>query len=256
VPISKPYSLTRKDELFFSIVVLCYKAEDSIVPFIEKLHEGLSMYRFSWEIILVANYTRGQTDRTPEVVRGLANRLSNVNYVSEAKDGMMGWDLRKGLEVARGEYIGFIDGDGQFPIEAIFSCLSFIVMEKLDLVKTYRVKRGDGFLRLCISFFFNAFFRALFGMNFLDVNSKPKIFKRSAYLQMGLKSDDWFIDAEVMIRAKELALKTGKLPITFFSQKGRTSFVRLSAVLEFVRNLCVSYIAHRKFLHKRDHEKS
>jgi glycosyltransferase involved in cell wall biosynthesis len=248
---SNSSTLKPENEIFFSLVVLCYKAEESVIPFVTKLNRVLSVYNFPWEIILVANYTKGQQDRTPEVVRGLSVSLPNIRYVSEAKEGMMGWDLRKGLDAAKGEYIGLIDGDGQFPIDAIFSCLSLIITENLDVVKTYRVKRGDGFLRSFISFFFNLLFRALFGATCWDVNSKPKIFKKSAYQLMNLTSSDWFIDAEIMIRAKELDLTIGELPINFFSQKGRSSFVKMSAIIEFVRNLFVGYSAHRKFLKQK-----
>jgi glycosyltransferase involved in cell wall biosynthesis len=244
------------DDLFFSLVVLCYRAEESIVPFVTKLNKVLSLYNFRWEIVLVANYNKGQKDRTPEVVQNLTKEFSNVTYVSEPKEGMMGWDLRKGLDVSRGEYIGLIDGDGQFPIDAIFSCLSFIVSEDLDLVKTYRVKRGDGFLRSLISFVYNCLFRLLFGSTCWDANSKPKIFRKSAYQRMGLISSDWFIDAEIMIRAKELELKVGEIPITFFSQKGRTSFVKISAINEFIRNLFKGYVRHKKFLKQQKNAKS
>ena len=243
-------------EPFFSIVVLCYRAEEAIVPFVTKLHKILSLYNFSWEIILVANYMEGQQDRTPAVVQEIARTLPHVKFVSELKDGMMGWDLRKGLDMARGEYVGLIDGDGQFPIEAIFSCLSFIILEDLDLVKTYRTRREDGLLRYSISQVYNSLFMLLFGRISKDANSKPKIFKKSAYQMMTLTSNDWFIDAEIMIRAKELDLKVGELPITFFSQRGRTSFVKMSAILEFIRNLFSRYVSHRKFLKKKAYAKS
>ena len=248
--------LKQSQEPFFSIVVLCYRAEEALVPFVTKLHRILSLYNFSWEIILVANYLEGQQDRTPEVVQNLAKALPHVKFVSELKDGMMGWDLRKGLDMARGEYLGLIDGDGQFPIEAIFSCLSFIILEDLDLVKTYRTSREDGLLRFSISQVYNRLFSLLFGRISKDANSKPKIFKKSAYQSMNLTSDDWFIDAEIMIRAKELGLQIGELPITFFSQRGRTSFVKMSAIVEFIRNLLGRYFMHRKFLKKKAYGKS
>jgi hypothetical protein len=31
----------------------------------------------------------------------------------------MGWDMRMGLDAAHGTYIGVIDGDEQFPTEAV-----------------------------------------------------------------------------------------------------------------------------------------
>lgn len=135
MPVTTPY---------FSLVVLCYRSGHSIVPFVEKLRQVLSRCNFSWELVLVGNYMADSNDETPQVVRELANRWPNVNAVIRPKEGMMGWDMRMGLDAARGDYIGVIDGDGQFPVEAVVACLLKAEMENLDLTKTYRVRRMTG----------------------------------------------------------------------------------------------------------------
>lgn len=82
---------------YFSLVVLCYRSGHSIVPFVEKLRQVLSRCNFTWELVLVENYIAESNDETPEVVRQLANRWPNVNAVIRPKEGMMGWDMRMGL---------------------------------------------------------------------------------------------------------------------------------------------------------------
>ncbi|MGH7742838.1 MAG: glycosyltransferase, partial [Candidatus Eiseniibacteriota bacterium] len=126
------------------MAILCYQAGESIVPFVENLHRIMSMFGIEWELVLVANYWPDTGDRTPEVCRGLAARLPQVRCIAEPKGGAMGWDMRRGLEACRGRYIGVINGDGQFPVEAIFSCFAKIRLEGYDFIKTYRVKRADG----------------------------------------------------------------------------------------------------------------
>ena len=128
-------------------------------------------------------------------------------------------------------------GDGQFPLESIFTCLTRIEMEDFDLVKTYRVVREDGPYRRLISAFYNHLFRMLFKTDYRDLNSKPKIIRKSKYQSMGLTSDDWFIDAEIMIRATELGLKVAEVPIHFYSIETRPSFVKAVTILEFLNNL-------------------
>lgn len=221
----------------FSLVVLCYRTEESIIPLVEKLHRMLSYYKFAHEIILVGNYFEDSGDRTPQIVEELARTMPNTRAVVMPKKGMMGWDMRRGLEAARGELIGVIDGDGQFPLESIFSCLIKIETEGLDLVKTYRVNREDGLYRTFISFVYNRLFGLIFGHRYRDVNSKPKIIRREKFEQMHLTSEDWFTDAEIMIRAGELDLKVAELPINFYNLDGRKSFVKPQAIAEFMRNL-------------------
>ncbi len=221
----------------FSFVVLCYRSGQNIIPFVERLQRTLSRCTFSSELVLVGNYIEGSDDETPEVVKTLAERFDNIRTVIRPKEGMMGWDMRMGLDAARGTYIGVIDGDGQFPPESIVACLLKCELEDLDLTKTYRVIRDDGLYRRCISAVYNAIFSLLFGFKVRDINSKPKIIRRDKYELLELKSDDWFADAEIIIRARELGLKIGETPVHFKINDNRGSFVKPKAILEFSSNL-------------------
>ena len=221
----------------FSLVVLCYRSGQSIIPFVERLQRTLSRCNFSWELVLVGNYIEGSDDETPEVVNKLAESSPNIRTVIRPKKGMMGWDMRMGLDAARGTYIGVIDGDGQFPAESIIACLLKCKLEDLDLTKTYRVIRDDGLYRRLISTVYNAIFSLLFGFKVRDINSKPKIIRRDKYELLQLESDDWFADAEIVIRARELGLKIGETPVHFSINDKRGSFVKPKAILEFTSNL-------------------
>jgi len=53
---------------------------------------------------------------------------------------------------------------------------------------------------------------------------------------MNLKADDWFIDAEIMLQARNLKLKIGSFPISFYKSE-RESFVKPIAIIEFIKNL-------------------
>ena len=221
----------------FSLVVLCYRSGRNIIPFVERLQRTLARCNFSWELVLVGNYIEGSDDETPQVVAKLAESSNNIRTVIRPKQGMMGWDMRMGLDAARGTYIGVIDGDGQFPAESIIACLLKCELEDLDLTKTYRVIRDDGLYRRVISTVYNALFSLLFGFKVRDINSKPKIIRRDKYELLHLQSDDWFADAEIVIRARELGLKIGETPVHFKINDTRGSFVKPKAILEFTSNL-------------------
>jgi len=187
--------------------------------------------------VLVGNYIEGSDDETPQVVAKLAESSTNIRTVIRPKQGMMGWDMRMGLDAARGTYIGVIDGDGQFPPESIIACLLKCELEDLDLTKTYRVIRDDGLYRRLVSTVYNAIFSVLFGFKVRDINSKPKIMRRDKYELLQLESDDWFADAEIVIRARELGLKIGETPVHFSINDKRGSFVKPKAIIEFTANL-------------------
>ena len=221
-----------------SVVVLAYRSASTITSFVDSLVDSLEKEKLSWEIVLVGNYFEGVGDQTPEVVRGIAVRDPRIKAVAEIKKGMMGWDMRAGLTAATGKYISVIDGDGQMPCADVIRVYKLMVDNGYDLAKTVRVVRSDGFYRLIISRVYNILFKCLFpGINARDMNSKPKIMTREFYQNLNLQSDDWFIDAEIMIKARSLKMKIGEIETTFLSIDSRPSFVKPLAILEFLINL-------------------
>jgi len=221
-----------------SVIVLCYRSEWELVPVVEHLHKLLSLLGFAWEVVLVANYIPGAHDATPEVVEKLARELSGIRTVIKPKEGMMGWDMRAGLEAARGEYLAVIDGDGQFPMEAVIAGFLRLIDGETDLVFTERVSRGDGPYRRLLSFCYNVVTHLLFpGLGVRDINSKPKLITRDLYERLKLEDSGWFIDAEIVLKANLVGARIQQFPIYFYRLAGRHSFVRFTAIREFISKL-------------------
>lgn len=233
--------LNKKKHIDLSIVILCYKAENKAVKFVEKVENRLKNFNINnYELILVGNYLANSKDKTPKIVEKIASQSNYMTFVAKEKKGMMGWDMRSGLDIAKGNYISVIDGDGQMPTDDLIRVYKKIKNNKLDLVKTYRVKREDGIKRKIISNIYNLIFNILFpGLDSKDINSKPKIFSKSAYKKLNLKSNDWFIDAEIMIKARRHKFNIDNLPTRFEYLKGRKSFVGTKAIFEFIYNLFI-----------------
>lgn len=224
-----------------SVIILGYRAGDSIKEFAQKTKEIVRKLTSSFEIILVGNYIENSEDKTKDIIEKFVDTNPDFISICKPKKGMMGWDMKEGLTISTGKYICVIDGDGQFPIESIEKCYKEIIRGEYDLVKTYRSRRNDGFYRKLISKVYNFIFSVLFsGIKSKDVNSKPKMFTREAYEIMNLKSDDWFIDAEIMLKINENKMKFYEFPVEFYELSGRASFVKFKAIFEFVKNL-ISY---------------
>jgi glycosyltransferase involved in cell wall biosynthesis len=224
-----------------SVIVLCYRSGEAaraIASNIAGLLDDAAIH--DHQLVLVGNYLEGSEDCTPDVVRELAHGNPRVVCSSVPKKGMMGWDMRTGLVLATGEALAVIDGDGQVLIEDLVRIYRLLHEKQLDLAMTYRLQRGDGIKRRLFSAGLNGLFRLLFpGVAVQDINAKPKILTRSAYERLSLVSTDWFIDAEILIQARRLGLRIGEIETEFLGLTGRRSFVRLTAVFEFVRNLLV-----------------
>lgn len=221
-----------------SVVVLAYQSSETITGFIDSLVDTLENEKLLWEIILVGNYFEGIGDQTPEVVRNIASKDSRIKAVVGIKKGMMGWDMKTGLQAATGKTLAVIDGDGQMPGGDVIRVYHLMKKNGLDLAKTYRIRRNDGLYRRVISFVYNFIFKILFpGLNAWDINSKPKIMTRDFFEKIELDSNGWFIDGEIMILARRLHAKIGGIDTVFHSIDSRPSFVKPLSILEFLGNL-------------------
>jgi|SRR3989338_2384413 len=223
-----------------SVVILCYRAEDFVPKFVAQMKEILENRALDYELVLVGNYLASMKDidRTPRIVRELAQGDSRLRAVVREKRGMMGWDMRAGLDSASGNFIAVIDGDGQMPSEDIVKVYDKLKSGNYDLVKTYRDLRFDGSKRVFISKIYNFLVKVLFPkVRIKDVNSKPKIFTREALKKLQLTSDDWFIDAEMVILASYLNMSIGEVSTNFYVNKNRASFIKTATIFEFLKNL-------------------
>lgn len=221
-----------------SVVILCYRTGEFVQTFAAQMKGVLDTRGLAYELVLVANYHVHEPDPTPDIARRLAREDPTITVVARPKEGMMGWDMRSGLEAARGATVAVIDGDGQMPpadVVAVYDCLR---TGGFDLAKTFRQKRYDGGVRLIISRGYNLALKLLFPLvSVQDANSKPKIFTREALQKLSLTSDDWFIDAEIIIKATQLGLRIGEVPTVFHKNPQRPSFIKAGAIFEFARNL-------------------
>jgi glycosyltransferase involved in cell wall biosynthesis len=220
------------------VIVLCYQAGESIHRVIDPLYEQLEAADIAYEMVLVANQSPDRLDPTGRVVEAFATHRDAVRVVMEDKQGAMGWDMRSGLAAARGDYMVVIDGDAQNPVEDALRMYRRMEETGVDVMKGRRIARFDGPYRRAISIVYNLAFMLLFGTRGLwDVNGKPKGLTRAAYEALDLKSDDWFIDAEIVLSARRRGLAVAELPVVFHRNDERASFVRPAAILEFLRNM-------------------
>jgi glycosyltransferase involved in cell wall biosynthesis len=221
-----------------SVVVLCYRAEDELARVVAPLHADLAASGVPCELVLVANYWPGRPDRTPDRARAFAESRDDVLVLAEPKRGDMGWDLRAGLGAANGEYLVYLDGDGQVPTRAAIEVYRRLKETGADVAKGRRLLREDGSVRSVTSIGFNVLFRLLFRTKGLwDVNGQPKGLTRAAYERLDLRTDDWFTDAEILLKAKARGFEIVEVPVHFLAKQAPGSHVGADTVWEFLVNM-------------------
>jgi hypothetical protein len=221
------------------VIVLCYQAGEQARNVVVPLYEELERQTAPYELILVANHWDG-FDSTPAVASDLARSRETIRVVAARKQGAMGWDMRSGLRAARGSYLVVIDGDGQVPVRYALDVYKALKKSGAAIVKGRRFVREDGSVRSITSLGYNLLFRLVFGTRGLwDINGRPKGLTRAAYERLGLSTDDWFTDAEMLLKARQQGMRIVEVPVRFLRNEVRGSFVGADTVWEFLRNMAL-----------------
>jgi glycosyltransferase involved in cell wall biosynthesis len=227
----------RQPEL--SVIVLCYQAGEQTRNVVLPLYDELERQTVSYELILVANHW-DEFDSTPAVAADLARSRETIRVVAARKQAAMGWDMRSGLRAARGSYLVVIDGDGQVPVRYAVDVYEALKRSGADVAKGRRFMREDGSVRSITSLGYNLLFRLMFGTRGLwDINGRPKGLRRDAYERLGLSTDDWFTDAEMLLKARRQRMRIVEVPVRFLRNEVRASFVGVDTVWEFLRNMAL-----------------
>lgn len=217
-----------------SIVVPLYNEEKNVKDVADSIVKNLSKSKINYELILVNN---GSVDSTPKIIEQLTKRNKRIRKVDVIKNQGYGWGIINGLNVSKGKYLGYIDGDGQFDSENIIKAYTKMKKNNLDFCKGRRLVREDGIKRNIASLLYNLLLNLMFVVNINDVNAKPKLMSMKCYNDLNLKSKDWFIDTEIMIKVKKKNYKYGEIPLEFKKRKAGRSNVKLKIISEFLKNL-------------------
>lgn len=221
-------------EIDLSLVLPAYNEADGLESVVEPLARALGDAGISYELVLVDN---GSSDNTGTVIDQLALRDSRVRKVVVPVNRGFGWGILCGMQWASGQLVGYMGSDGQVSPEDVVQVYRLSTSTGCDIAKVRRTLRDDGFLRRVQSLVFNSLLCMLFGIRCADVNGSPKILPRGIVDRLALSSRDWFLDAEVMIKARRFGLSVAEHPIRFRVRVQGRSHVRASTTLEFLRNI-------------------
>lgn len=230
----------------FSVIVPAHNESENLKILLPRLMSALEVLE-SFEVILVDN---ASNDATRTVVGDFQKTYPHLRLVAEPTLGY-GRAVLTGLQASSGGYLGTIRADNQEKSEDLVRMLQATAREKVDLYKAVRQTRtNDGLKRIVISLIFNFLFQHLFGLKSRDLNASPKVFTRHFYEFARLESLDWFIDAEMVIKAEKLGFTVREVEIEYLPRLKGKSNVRMRHLFEFLGNMVRWYgrLLHGKLL--------
>lgn len=220
-----------------SLVMPCYQEEESIGETAPALVAAFEDAGIALDLVMVDN---GSTDRTGAIIdelvaAGLPIRKVRVDVNRGYSNG-----IQRGYEVCTAAaVIGHVCADGQVAPEDVVR--TFRLMEGREdriVAKVRRRFRQDDWRRKIISFVYNVGLQVLFGwLGAIDLNGTPKMYSRRSLRRMDLRSRDWFLDPEIIIKAKVLGLRVIEIDVEGYARHGGTSHFRAQTLAEFARNV-------------------
>lgn len=123
-----------------SIITPCYRAEATIAQTIESV---LSQTFTDWEMIIVDDHSN---DRSAEIIKGYCEKDPRIKYFRLDKpSGSPSTPRNKGIEMAKGEFIAFLDADDAWFPEKLEKQIAYMRSNHYDLVYSYYEKMSwDG----------------------------------------------------------------------------------------------------------------
>ena len=188
-----------------------------------------------YELVLVEN---GSADGTGRVLDEMSRANPRIQVVRVIRNQGYGWGVIHGLGAARGEFSGFMGGDGQIRADDVVRVYRLLRQEGCDLAKVRRVERHDGFKRRVVTTLCNLLFPLLFPVRTRDINGTPKIGRTEMLRSLRLRSKDWFIDAEVMIKlGRRRGRASPRCPSSSWRGGAAPPNVRWTSIVEFLVNI-------------------
>lgn len=216
-----------------SIFFPAYNDQHTIGKLVEDAFEILPNIAKKFEVIVVND---GSTDNTGSVLKKLAKKYKNFKVVTHEKNRGYGGALKSGFKAAKGDFVFYTDGDGQYDVKELLN-LSEKMVDGVDLVNGYKIKRHDPLIRIVAGRLYSIGVRLLLGIRFADVDCDFRLFRRKIIQKISLTMDSGALCAEMLLKVQKSKGVIVSVPVHHYPRKfGSSQFFHLKRILRALRD--------------------
>lgn len=226
--------------LSVSLVIPMFNEEENIEHALDCAVAALEAYGGEYEILIVDD---ASTDRSPEMVRRRAAADPRIRLLQHEINRKLGATLRTGYAAATKDLVLYMDADLPFDPHDMIRAIRALEVTRADVIAGYRLDRtAEGFRRTVYSYFYNTLIGLLFGWPHRDINFSFKLMRREVLEAIELRSEGSLIDAELIVKAKNLGFVIQQLGLDYFPRtRGRSTLSSPSVILKIFRELIRLY---------------
>lgn len=209
-------------KLGISVILPAYNEEKNLKGVVKDALNFLKTIKDSWEIIIVDD---GSTDKTGKIAERLSQISPGIRVIRHGENLGYGRCLSDGFSASNLSFVFFTDSDRQFKLEALAVMWPLAKTGVVDLIVGYRIKRKDPFLRKLLSWGYNSLAGFLFDLQIKDIDCAFKIFKKEIFKKIKIESNNFFVNTEILAKARFFKFKILEIGVPHFSRKAGKSSV-------------------------------
>jgi len=206
-----------------SVIVPTHNEEENIADAVNRIENSIS---FPFELVIVNDHS---TDRTQELIVGLARRYQNIKQVENTRDKGFANAVRTGFENAGGDAMVLVMADLCDDLLAIPKMFK-IIDDGYDVVCGCRYIKGGGRLggsklKGMLSGFAGWSLYYLLGVPTHDIANAFKMYRKEVIRNINIKAEGFEISMEIPLKAYYSGFKITELPTVWRERtKGKSSF--------------------------------
>jgi glycosyltransferase involved in cell wall biosynthesis len=228
-----------------SLVIPMFNEEENIEHAIACATDALSELGCEYEILIVDD---ASTDRSPGMVAAAAAADPRIRRVRHEHNRKLGGSLKTGFAEARHSVILYMDADLPFDPKEIGRALSAMRVTRADVIAGYRYDRtAEGMRRTVYSYLYNGMIGLLFGLPHRDINFSFKLIRREVLEAVELRSEGSLIDAELIVKAKNLGFVIQQMGLDYFPRThGSSTLSSPKVIFKMLRELVALFPEMRR----------
>jgi dolichol-phosphate mannosyltransferase len=203
-----------------SVIIPVVNERDNLMVLIPRMRALMAREGANFEIIVIDG---NSSDGTREAATELGARV-----VSERRRGYAG-AMETGFAEARGDYVLTLDADMSH--EPAFVSKMWRARDQADIIIASRYVPGGvaytSFVRDRLSRILNFGLRRMLSMPVRDMSSGFRLYRRAALADLDIKSANFEVQEEVLVKAFAHGFSIKEIPFTYFPREAGRSHARV-----------------------------
>ncbi len=228
--------MTESPPVDLTVIMFAYNEEENVEPVMREALDFLRAHTRNYEMVLVDD---GSVDGTREAALRVAAEDPKVRVVSHQSNRGIGGALHTGFAAANRDWVTILPADGQ--IDPLELKKFFAPMAEADIVICHypnRFRTADNGARRILS-------RSLRALTFLATGVRHRIdgaymIRRTALMRLPLKSETFFLNLELPIRAIRLGMRVAETTLEVRPRRAGESKVLNSRKIRLVAGEMIS----------------